>query len=173
MNKRALALSLSAALSALGFVACGDDEAEDDDSSGAGASGASGSGASGGSGAAGADGGGPSAGGAGGGPGPGSGGAGGGLVQLTCEEITAEYDGLVGPTSQSCDATDICQVLNGHCSGGLGGCFHVVNSSVTQADLDALYAAWQAQDCMGPVCDCMPTPPGAGCEMGMCVPHQS
>ena len=103
----------------------------------------------------------------------GSGGAGGGLVMLTCEEITDEYEALVGPTSQSCDATDLCQVLEGHCYGGPGGCFHIGKSSVTQADLDTLYAAWQAEGCMGPVCDCMPTPPSAGCEMGMCVPHQS
>jgi hypothetical protein len=99
---------------------------------------------------------------------PGVGGAGGGSG-MSCASIEAQYDALTGPASKTCNNSQTCQVLDGHCGIGLGGCWYVINDSVTQAELDALAAQWQAANCMGAVCDCAPPPMTVACVAGMCM----
>jgi hypothetical protein len=85
-----------------------------------------------------------------------------------CSDATAQYSFLVD-APQTCAADDECHVLNGHCGSGIGGCFHITNGDVTQADLDAIAGDFTSADCTMWVCDCMAPPSGARCVDGLCV----
>ncbi|MEJ7728496.1 MAG: hypothetical protein WKG00_04715 [Polyangiaceae bacterium] len=174
MNLHAWACAgVVAAIAAL--ASCSDDGDDDTDTPAASGSGTSSSTASGagGAGATSGEGGGAS-GGAGaaasGGVGGGAGGTGGtgGSPALTCDEIDSAYQSAIAG-AKTCNTAGGCQVLQGHCGIGLGGCYEAVNSSLTQSDLDKLAAEWSAQGCLGPVCKCAPPPLTVGCDQGMCA----
>ncbi|TNE46952.1 MAG: hypothetical protein EP343_21775 [Deltaproteobacteria bacterium] len=86
----------------------------------------------------------------------------------TCTDVKDAYNKAVQQT-QCTEASD-CQVLTGYCSVGLGGCWHVVSSKLSQADLKALLGRWQSLSCNGPVCSCTPPPADVTCVNNLCVP---
>lgn len=75
----------------------------------------------------------------------------------TCPQLEADYAALVTPPA--CSGPEDCQVLNGQCGVGLGGCYELSNGAVTQAELDALGAAYSAASCTSAVCDCAEAAP--------------
>ena len=85
-----------------------------------------------------------------------------------CAAIQAEYDALV--TSTACEEAAQCQIVDGHCAVGLGGCWYTVNVNVMQGELDALAAEYVALGCTTGVCRCLPPPASAACDQAMCVP---
>jgi hypothetical protein len=87
---------------------------------------------------------------------------------LGCDQIELEYD-MLANSSTDCMTDDQCHVVDGHCWMGLGGCWYVVNDSLTQADLDALADQYQAAMCFGPICACIPPPNSVGCVNGTCM----
>ncbi len=95
---------------------------------------------------------------------------------LDCEGVTAFYAALVG-LDDGCQTDDQCRVLNGHCTQGLGDCYHFLGPHTfngdfftTQAVLDELASQWTELGCMAQVCtDCPAAPAGAVCESGTCV----
>lgn len=90
------------------------------------------------------------------------------IEDMSCEDIAAAYEYVVA--LDSCSNPGQCVILDGHCSYGLGGCYHTVREQqVSQADLDELADAWNAAGCTGPVCDCAPTPTTGSCVDGHCV----
>ena len=94
----------------------------------------------------------------------------GGIPTLTCPEVEAVYDALVGPPGMRCGMGDACHVIDGHCSVGLGGCYYAVTTTVTQDSVDEVRNWWVGNRCdegVG-VCDCGPRPAGAECVMGRC-----
>jgi len=88
-----------------------------------------------------------------------------------CATLEAAYLSLVGASSMTCSAPGMCHILIGHCGVGLGGCSYALNTGVTQADLDAIAAAWTASGCdVGrPVCGCPPPPTSVRCDAGGCL----
>lgn len=90
------------------------------------------------------------------------------VESMSCDEVTAAYDILV--SQDSCSEPSDCAILDGHCSVGLGGCYHVVRGGwVTQDALDTLAEQWNGIGCSGPVCDCPLTPTAADCVAGHCI----
>ena len=85
-----------------------------------------------------------------------------------CETIEAEYQAIVSRTG--CQDLQQCQVVNGHCAVGLGGCWYTVNVSVMQSELDALADEYTNMGCTSAVCRCTAPPNAAICEQGVCVP---
>jgi len=94
-----------------------------------------------------------------------------GTPMLSCAEIQSVYDALVGPAAMRCSMPGTCQILDGHCGVGLGGCYHAVTTTVTQDALDEVARWWTANRCDvgAPVCDCGPRPSGARCDSGGCL----
>ncbi|MCS6912693.1 MAG: hypothetical protein RMK29_17900 [Myxococcales bacterium] len=87
----------------------------------------------------------------------------------TCTEIRAAYEELVGGNRQTaCSRDEDCHLVFGQCGRGLGGCYHAVNHTVRQADVDALGDRYQELMCFGPVCACAPPPP-VECRTRRCV----
>ena len=86
---------------------------------------------------------------------------------LSCENVEAMYAGAV--SHQSCNAPEDCQILAGQCGGGLGGCWEVTNTGVTQAQLEALAAQFATLGCISAVCKCAAPPAAATCSDGVCV----
>jgi hypothetical protein len=86
----------------------------------------------------------------------------------TCDDIEARYEGLLQEAT-ACEVDADCQILNGHCGEGLGGCYAAVNQRVSGADLSALVGQWRELECVGPVCDCPVPPERAACQEGLCV----
>jgi hypothetical protein len=88
-----------------------------------------------------------------------------------CADLQAEYEALIAGGASCTAGVDSCVILNGHCSFGLGGCYHPVEDAVTQEMLDTIAEQWVANDCDegSPVCDCPPPPDGAACTDGACV----
>ena len=91
------------------------------------------------------------------------------LENMSCEEIAAAYDYAVSRTD--CYVPSVCVILSGHCSDGLGACYHAVDGDRTsQYDLDRLADAWNAAGCTGTVCgDCAPAPTTVDCVAGHCT----
>ncbi len=88
---------------------------------------------------------------------------------LSCGEIEFNYEALVSDSGNlSCVTDDECHVVFGHCDVGLGGCWYVVNQSLTQAELDALAFEYQGKNCFGAICLCLPPPNEVGCVDGFC-----
>ena len=85
-----------------------------------------------------------------------------------CAAIEADYQALA--TRTGCQDMQQCQVVNGHCGVGLGGCWYTVNVSVVQADLDMLAAEFTALGCTGGVCRCTAPPNMAICDQNVCMP---
>lgn len=83
-----------------------------------------------------------------------------------CEELDNDYAVLVA--NKACAQDSDCQILDGQCGVGIGGCYEIVNQSVQQGQLDALGADFE-QNCVGPVCTCEAPPAAAACEAGICV----
>jgi hypothetical protein len=52
---------------------------------------------------------------------------------------------------------------------GIGGCWYVVNTEITQADLDELAGQFGDNGCQGPVCACLPPPENIACVNGTCA----
>lgn len=99
----------------------------------------------------------------------------GGTPMLSCMEIQSVYDALIGPAAMRCSMPSSCQILDGHCGVGLGGCYYAVTTTVTQEALDEVARWWTANRCHigAPVCDCGPRPSGARCDSGGCLPISS
>ena len=91
----------------------------------------------------------------------------GACVLTSCEDIGDAYAALVNEAT-SCREDGDCQVLNGQCGVGLGGCYEVVNRSLSQGDLSGLGRLFSSADCTQAVCDCAP-PPQALCRESVCV----
>jgi hypothetical protein len=87
----------------------------------------------------------------------------------TCAEIEADYAALVGPAA--CEAPEDCELLNGACGLGLGGCYELSNGSTTQAQLDELGLRYADAGCTSGVCDCA-EPPAVDCVEQVCVPAE-
>ncbi len=85
----------------------------------------------------------------------------------SCEEIEGVYADLVN-SNRACDVDADCQILNGACGVGIGGCYELVNQNVSQENLNGLAEAWSAGECFGPVCDCAEPPARAVCNDGVC-----
>ncbi len=86
-----------------------------------------------------------------------------------CEAVRAAYKELLTtPAHLRCSADTDCQVVSGECAMGLGGCYHAVNHTITQAAVSALGARFQELGCSGPVCRCA-RPPAARCEQSRCT----
>jgi hypothetical protein len=83
-----------------------------------------------------------------------------------CAEIEADYQRLA--MSSTCEMSNQCKVVIGHCGVGLGGCHYTVNQLVTQADLDALAMEWTMLGCTGPVCRCIAPPNSSVCNNMVC-----
>lgn len=91
-------------------------------------------------------------------------------INDTCEGIDVYYDDLVRE-AKSCEVAADCQALNGQCGVGLGGCYEIVNQSLTQEQLNEAAAQWTGARCdenVG-VCDCAPPPTALACDEGVCV----
>lgn len=80
--------------------------------------------------------------------------------RLTCLESKAFYEHeLAVAAEKTCDDDAGCVVLQGHCTVGLGGCWHPATNATPQAYLDALAVTWTEQGCVPQaVCDCPPAP---------------
>jgi hypothetical protein len=85
----------------------------------------------------------------------------------TCEGIEAEYARLI-ISNRSCAGPQDCQVLDGQCGVGLGGCYEAVNMSVSQDELGQMGRRYNVIGCTEAVCDCAP-PPSPDCQQGVCV----
>ena len=107
----------------------------------------------------------------GGGAGRGGAGAGGGTAGAggapSCQAIEAAYAARVAQTS--CSQASDCQILGGQCGVGLGGCYEIVNRSVTAGELQSLAQQYTASRCTSGVCDCAPPPASVDCQRGQCV----
>jgi hypothetical protein len=86
----------------------------------------------------------------------------------TCASIEAEYQEIV--SRRGCVDEMQCQVVDGHCSVGLGGCWYTVNLTVMQTELDALAQEYVARGCTSGVCDCQAPPGMAICDNNQCAP---
>jgi len=84
-----------------------------------------------------------------------------------CEKIQAAYADLVAG-AKACEADVECQALWGQCGVGLGGCYEVVNQSISQQELTQLGQMFNDAGCTMWVCDCMP-PPLVTCDEGECA----
>ena len=84
----------------------------------------------------------------------------------TCDELERTYRASVSDAS-ACRVDADCQVLNGQCGVGVGGCYEAANMTLSQSDLDMIGRQYGEQ-CMGPVCSCPPPPSGAVCNAGIC-----
>ncbi len=175
------------------LAGCGSDPAGKAGSSGTGGAGAGGAGTggagtggagTGGAGAGGAGTGGAGRGGAGTGGagwggagtgGAGSGGAGAGGAgsggSSACQAIESAYAARVAQTT--CSQASDCQILGGQCSVGLGGCYEIVNRSVTESELQSLGQQYQASGCTSGVCDCAEPPSRVDCVSGRCTAPDS
>lgn len=85
----------------------------------------------------------------------------------TCNDVKDAYNKLVKQT-QCSEASD-CHVVTGYCGMGLGGCWHITSTKLSQADLKALLTRWQSLQCRGPVCSCLPPPKSVTCVSGVCA----
>ncbi|MCG5055962.1 MAG: hypothetical protein KA712_23650 [Myxococcales bacterium] len=90
-----------------------------------------------------------------------------GSMTLSCTDRRDGYTAVIS-AAKSCQAAADCHVLYGHCGIGLGGCYALVNKSLTQATLDDLATGYQEASCGGPVCDCAPAPP-VDCIQSQCA----
>jgi hypothetical protein len=70
---------------------------------------------------------------------------------------------------KACADTSDCQVLNGQCGVGLGGCYAYVNMDLSQDELRALGQEFSNGGCTEGVCDCDVARP-VDCVEGMCQP---
>ncbi len=85
----------------------------------------------------------------------------------SCEEIEDNYAEVIN-ANRACEANEDCQLLNGHCGVGIGGCYAAVNQDLSQEELNDAASAWRDAECIGPVCDCAP-PPAVICgQEGQC-----
>lgn len=93
------------------------------------------------------------------------------MMSVECSDLQMAYDGLL-LAGVRCMRPGECHVVNGHCSSGLGGCYHALNVAVTQEVLDAVAARWVTMRCDvgAAVCDCPAPPRGARCDSGGCLP---
>ena len=89
-------------------------------------------------------------------------------VEVVCNQLEDAYLEAVTGAS-ACREDSDCQILNGQCGSGVGGCYEFVNMTLTQEDLDAIGRRFGAQ-CNGPVCDCPPPPNNIACNDGICGP---
>jgi hypothetical protein len=87
---------------------------------------------------------------------------------VSCSSIELEYQQIV--SRRGCMESTDCQIVDGHCSVGLGGCWYTVNQTVLQSDLDALAQQYVARGCTSGVCDCQAPPALAICDNNQCVP---
>ncbi len=90
---------------------------------------------------------------------------------LTCEDLEQSYLDIV--SKKDCVVATDCVVLFGACDVGLGGCYEIVNNSISQAQLEELRPDWSSLDCIigRGVCDCAPAPQAEDlqCISGACV----
>ncbi|MEC7524398.1 MAG: hypothetical protein VYE22_31240 [Myxococcota bacterium] len=84
----------------------------------------------------------------------------------SCEDIEAEYDGLIGD-HRGCDSAADCQTVFGHCGVGLGGCYYSMNADLSAA-MGVLADEYAAAGCTRAVCDCPAPPETHFCNMGQC-----
>ena len=88
---------------------------------------------------------------------------------MTCDEITVEYDSLHSGEYLTCDYDNDCVAVWGDCDVGLGGCHYSVNEENYPGDeIDGLVDMWLEGDCMQWVCDCS-AEPYAQCIDGTCT----
>jgi hypothetical protein len=88
---------------------------------------------------------------------------------ITCDEITVEYESLHFGEYLTCDYDNDCIAVWGHCDVGLGGCHYSVNEeSYPGEEIDNLVELWLAGDCVQGVCDCS-AEPYAQCIDGTCT----
>ena len=88
---------------------------------------------------------------------------------MSCAEIRAAYDDLVSEKNRTCGVPEDCQLLGGQCGVGLGGCYHAVNKTVSQEQIDLLGTRFHDSGCFGAVCRC-PGPPAVECRDRLCQP---
>lgn len=87
---------------------------------------------------------------------------------VACGDVAEAYRGLV-EENRSCTRDEDCQVIEGSCAIGLGGCWYAVNRSVGYDDTDQLAARYRELACGGPVCRCAAPPERAVCDEGSCT----
>ncbi len=85
-----------------------------------------------------------------------------------CEDIQAAYTAQVEGAA-ACQSDDQCQWLFGQCGLGLGGCYEVVNTDLSQQALGGLGADHLAGGCGAPSCEDCGAPPEVACQQGRCV----
>ena len=83
-----------------------------------------------------------------------------------CRKIEDDYQALVSMTM--CDQPSDCHLVYGQCGVGLGGCYHAVTTTVTQAQLDALGQEYSQRGCTMAVCDCAQPPNTISCDNNQC-----
>jgi hypothetical protein len=109
---------------------------------------------------------------------PGSGGGGdngGGVVSeeaaaalANCDAVAKAYLALFDD-HRACREDADCQILDGHCAQGLGGCWYAVNREVSAGDAERLAARHRELGCSGGVCRCRQPPERAECRDGVCA----
>ncbi len=90
-----------------------------------------------------------------------------GPIGGVCEEIDEVYNELID-NAKGCQVDDDCQVLNGACGVGVGGCYEYVNTSITQEDLDEIASGFQQEGCGDTACGCEDFTPPPACNAGIC-----
>lgn len=87
---------------------------------------------------------------------------------VACGDVAEAYRGLMAK-NRSCTRDADCQVIEGACAIGLGGCWYAVNRSVGYDDADRLATRYRELACGGPVCRCAAPPERAVCDEGVCT----
>jgi hypothetical protein len=86
----------------------------------------------------------------------------------SCNELSATYQEY--SSRDACEDDTDCQINEGHCSVGIGSCYHPMNRQWPADGLATLAAEFVAAECTVAVCDCAPTPTTVQCVDGRCVP---
>lgn len=79
----------------------------------------------------------------------------------TCADTETRYTDVV-EAFRFCTVPADCQVLNGGCGEGIGGCYEFVNTCLDQAVLNEIsnhFATLDGGSCVQGVCDCDVAPP--------------
>ena len=85
----------------------------------------------------------------------------------SCDEVAEEYHSMLAEAGACAEHAD-CQYLWAVCGEGMGGCYEIVNMSISQEDIAAMEQEYMAAGC--PLMDCAcALPPAVMCENSVCV----
>ena len=89
----------------------------------------------------------------------------------TCDEIELLYSDYHSGEVLDCEVDSDCNIVEGDCGVGIGGCYYSVNNQYQEEAVNNLVEDWIQMDCMEWVCSCLP-PPYPICLDNQCASQQ-